>query len=77
MPDFYLRMYQINIYLKIYLPNVYSHFINNNIPFDMIYSKWILTAFSSYLNHDTLFLFFTLFAIVNKLVKIRIVGKQL
>ncbi len=65
MPDFYLRMYQINIYLKNYLPNIYSHFITNNIPFEMLYSKWILTIFSSYVNYDTLFLFYTLFAIVN------------
>jgi hypothetical protein len=64
MPDFYLRMYQINIYLKQYLPEIYFHFTNNFIPFDMIYTKWILTLFSSYLNFDTLFTFFTFFIIV-------------
>jgi hypothetical protein len=77
MPDFYLRIYQINIYLKNFLPNVYAHFINHNIPFDMIFSKWILTIFSSYVNYDTLFLFFTLFAIVKININFRITGKQL
>lgn len=70
MPDFYLRMHQINVYLKIYLPNVFAHFLNNNIPFDMIYSKWILTIFSSYVSLNTLFLFYSLFAIVKKLILI-------
>ena len=64
MPDFHLRIFQINNYLKNYFPNIYSNFVNNFIPFDMIYSKWILTLFSSYLNFKTLFVFFVYFAIV-------------
>ena len=53
-PDYGFRIYQINYYVKKYIPNVYYHFKNNNLSFDMIYSNWLLTLFSNYLNIDKL-----------------------
>ena len=53
-PDYGFRIYQINYYVKKYIPNVYYHFKNNNLSFDMIYSNWLLTLFSNYLNFDKL-----------------------
>jgi hypothetical protein len=53
-PDYGIRVYQLNYYVKKYLPNVYYHFKNNNLSFDMIYSRWLLTLFSNYLEMNRL-----------------------
>ena len=53
-PDYGIRVYQINYYVKKYIPNVYYHFKNNNLSFDMIYSNWLLTLFTNYLTFDKL-----------------------
>ena len=53
-PDYGFRIYQINYYVKKYIPNVYYHFKKNNLSFDMIYSNWLLTLFSNYLNINKL-----------------------
>ena len=53
-PDYQCRLHQINYYLKKYIPEVYYHFKKNDIPFDIIYSRWILTFFANYLNLDKL-----------------------
>ena len=53
-PDYQCRVHQINYYLKKYIPEVYYHFKKNDIPFDIIYSRWILTFFANYLNLDKL-----------------------
>ena len=53
-PDYYCRVHQINYYVKIYIPEVYYRFKNKQIPFDIIYSGWILTLFGNYINIDKL-----------------------
>ena len=40
-PDYGIRVYQLNYYVKKYIPSVYYHFKNNNLSFDMIYSRWL------------------------------------
>ena len=64
MPDYPVRVYQLNHYVKIYLPSIFNHFKNNKIPFDMIYSKWLITVFSQYLTPDLLNIVWTYFIIV-------------
>ena len=53
-PDYYCRVHQINYYVKKYIPEVYYHFKKKSIPFDIIYSGWILTLFGNYLFLDKL-----------------------
>ena len=53
-PDYYCRVHQINYYVKKYIPEVYYGFKKKNIPFDIIYSGWILTLFGNYINLDRL-----------------------
>ena len=53
-PDYGIRVYQINYYVKKYIPTVFYHFKNNNLSFDMIYSRWLLTLFSNYLEINRL-----------------------
>ena len=53
-PDYHCRVHQINYYVKKYIPEVFYHFKNKDIPFDIIYSRWILTFFANYLNLDRL-----------------------
>jgi hypothetical protein len=53
-PDYGIRVYQINYYVKKYIPSVYHHFKNNNLSFDMIYSRWLLTLFANYLEINRL-----------------------
>ena len=53
-PDYHCRVHQINYYVKKYIPEVYYHFKKKDIPFDIIYSRWILTLFANYLNLDKL-----------------------
>ena len=48
-PDYGIRVYQLNYFVKKYIPNIYYHFKNNNLSFDMIYSNWLLTLFTNYL----------------------------
>ena len=48
-PDYGIRVYQINYNVKKYIPSVYYHF-KNNLSFDMIYSRWLLTLFANYLD---------------------------
>ena len=53
-PDYHCRAHQITYYVKKYIPEVYYHFKKKDIPFDIIYSRWILTFFANYLNLDKL-----------------------
>ena len=53
-PDYGIRVYQLNYYVKKYIPSVYYHFKNNNLSFDMIYSRWLLTLLSNYLEINRL-----------------------
>ena len=45
-PDYQIRVFQLNYYVKKYLVEVYNHFKNNNLSFDLLYSDWLLTLFS-------------------------------
>ena len=53
-PDYGIRVYQLNYYVKKYIPSVYYHFKNNDLSFDMIYSRWLLTLFANYLDINRL-----------------------
>jgi len=54
MPDYSIRIYQLNYYIKKHIPALYSHFLKNQINPDLILSKWILTIFSSFLPFNIL-----------------------
>ena len=53
-PDYNTRVYQLNYYVKKYLPQVFHHFKNNNLSFDLVYSGWLLTLFSNYYDIEQL-----------------------
>ena len=53
-PDYGIRVFQLNYYVKKYLIEVYNHFKNNNLPFDLLYSDWLLTLFSNYFDIEKL-----------------------
>ena len=53
-PDYYIRVFQLNYYVKKYITEVYNHFKNNNLSFDLLYSDWLLTLFSNYYDIDNL-----------------------
>ena len=53
-PDYGIRVFQINYFVKKYIPTVYYHFKNNNLSFDLIYSRWLLTLFANYLDINRL-----------------------
>ena len=53
-PDYQIRVFQLNYYVKKYLPEVYNHFKNNNLSFDLLYSNWILTLFANYYDIEKL-----------------------
>lgn len=53
-PDYGIRVYQINYYVKKYIPTVFYHFKKKDLSFDMIYSRWLLTLFANYLDINKL-----------------------
>ncbi len=64
MPDYQLRIFQLTNLIKKYIPNVYNHYINDAMNYEVFLSKWILTIFSSYVNIDILDLIWDIFIIV-------------
>lgn len=54
MPDYSIRIYQLNYFIKKYIPSLFYYFKKNSINPDIFFSKWILTIFSSYLPFQTL-----------------------
>lgn len=54
MPDYSIRIYQLNYYIKQFLPDLFYHFKKHQINPDIFFSKWILTIFSSYLSFEIL-----------------------
>ncbi len=64
-PDYNIRVYQLNYYVKKYFPEIFYHFKKENLPFDLLYSNWIITIFSNYFDINNLYYPFTLF-ILNK-----------
>ena len=55
MPDYSIRVYQLNFYIKEYFPDLSFHFKKNQINPDVFFSKWILTIFSNYLPFEVLY----------------------
>jgi hypothetical protein len=68
MPDYAVRAFQLNHFFKLYLQDLFNHFKKQKVPFDMIYSKWILTIFSQYLPFELLKLVWNFFIIVKKII---------
>ena len=55
MPDYSIRVYQLNSFIKENFPDLALHFKKNQINPDVFFSKWILTIFSNYLPFDVLY----------------------
>ena len=55
MPDYSIRVYQLNSFIKEYFPELSNHFKKNQINPDVFFSKWILTIFSNYLPFEVLY----------------------
>ena len=53
-PDYNIRVFQLNYYVKKYMIEIYNHFKNNNLSFDLLYSGWLLTLFSNYYDIEKL-----------------------
>ena len=53
-PDYNTRVFQLNYYVKKYIPQVFHHFRKNNLSFDLVYSGWLLTLFSNYYDIEKL-----------------------
>ena len=52
-PDYYyIRVFQLKYYVKKYITEVYNHFNNNNLSFDLLYSNWLMILFSNYYDID-------------------------
>ncbi len=54
MPDYSIRVYQLNYFIKKFFPKLNIHFKKNQINPDIFFSKWILAIFSSYLPFEVL-----------------------
>ena len=63
MPDYSIRLFQLNYFIKLYFPELFTHFKRNQITPDLIFSKWILTIFANYLPFQTLYKIWDLFII--------------
>ena len=55
MPDYSIRVFQLNYYIKEYFPQLFIHLKKNQINPDVIFSKWILTIFSNFLPFSILY----------------------
>ena len=63
MPDYSIRIYQLNYYIKKYFPELDNHLKKVQIHPDLFFSKWILTIFSSYLPFNILYKVWDVFII--------------
>lgn len=54
VPDLSLREYQMDFFLKSFLPDLYHHFHKVGITNGFFISRWFMTLFSTYLPLDTL-----------------------
>ena len=54
MPDYTIRVFQLNFLIKTHMKELFYHFKKYQINPDIFFSKWILTIFSSYLPFNTL-----------------------
>ena len=55
MPDYSIRVYQLNYFIKEYFPELSVHFKKQQINPEIFFSKWILTIFSNYLPFEVLY----------------------
>ena len=55
MPEYLIKLYQINFFIKEYYPKMHHHLKTTRINLDIFFSKWILTVFSNFLDFDTLY----------------------
>ena len=63
MPDYSIRVFQLNYFIKQYFPDLFNHFKKNQITPDIIFSKWILTIFANYLPFEICYKIWDLFII--------------
>ena len=63
MPDYSIRVFQLNYFIKQYFPDLFNHFKKNQITPDIIFSKWILTIFANYLPFEMCYKIWDLFII--------------
>ncbi len=64
MPDFQIRIFQLDHFMRKFIPNIYEHFKKNEINSDIFMSKMLLTIFSSFLPFETLCKVWDVFLIV-------------
>ena len=62
-PDYLIKLYQLNYFIKEYFPKLLPHLKINQISPDIFFSKWILTIFSNFLSFETLYNVWDLFII--------------
>ena len=63
MPDYSIRVFQLNYFIKKNYPKLFNHFQNQQINSDIFFSKWILTIFANYLPFYKLYKIWDLFII--------------
>ena len=63
MPDYNIRIFQLNYYIKIYFPELFNHLQKAQINADLFFSKWIITIFSNYLPFNVLYKVWDIFII--------------
>lgn len=64
MPDYKIRIFQLDYFMKKYIPNIYCHFKENEINADIFMSKFFLTIFASFLSFDLLYKVWDIFIVV-------------
>ena len=55
MPEYLIKLYQLNYFIKENFPKIHHHLKTNRINLDIFFSKWILTIFSNFLSFETLY----------------------
>ncbi len=63
MPDYNIRIFQLNYYIKLYFPDLFNHLEKSQINADLFFSKWIITIFSNYLPFNVLYKVWDIFII--------------
>ena len=61
VPDYLIKLYQLNYFVKENFPKLFPHLKKNQINPDIFFSKWILTIFSNFLPFETLYNVWDLF----------------
>ena len=63
VPDYLIKLYQLNYFIKEKFPLLLCHLNKNQINPDIFFSKWILTIFSNFLPFEILYNVWDLFII--------------